>query len=410
MLFGKKKNIPENTEDFPILFNTDGERAIAYLDSACQSLRPIQVTQAIQRYYELSQACSGRSMHRLGTAVTTMVDDSRAQMAKFINARRKGEIVFTRNTTEGINLVANALGLQPGDTVLISDKEHNSNLIPWQKAAKDNGVIYKIIPSMADNTFDLEAYKNLFVDKVKLVSLGAMSNLDGVAIPANEVIKIAHENGALVLLDGAQSVPHSPTDVQALDVDFLAFSGHKMCGPSGTGVLYGKYSLLEKMDTFMVGGDTVSNSTYETCEFLPPPEKFEAGLQDYAGIIGLGEATRYLEKFGFPKIQQIESELNLFITGGILAVPGLHLIGPANPGLRHGIVTFYIDGIDSHRIALMLDQMAGVMVRSGMHCVHSWFNARKLNGSVRASLYFYNTMEDAEKLVTNLIKIQKVLR
>ena len=410
MLFGKKKNNPENPEDFPILFNADGERAMAYLDNACQSLRPIQVSKAIQRYYEISQACSGRSMHRLGTAVTTMVDDSRVQVAKFIKARRKEEIVFTRNTTEGINLVANALRLRPGDTVLISDKEHNSNLIPWQKAAKDKGVIYKIVPSLADNTFDLEGFEKFFDGKVKLVSLGAMSNLDGVAIPAREIIKIAHDHDALVLLDGAQSVPHSLTDVQALDVDFLAFSGHKMCGPSGMGVLYGKYALLDAMDTFMVGGDTVSNSTYESCEFLPPPEKFEAGLQDYAGIIGLGEATRYLERIGFDKIQQIERDLNTFITESIQSIPGLHFIGPTDPNLRHGLVTFYIDGMDSHRIALMLDQMAAVMVRSGMHCVHSWFNAKHIKGSVRASIYFYNTLEDAEKLVTNLIKIQKVLR
>jgi cysteine desulfurase/selenocysteine lyase len=410
MLFGKKKLNPENIGDFPILFTPDGERSIAYLDSACQSLRPVQVTKAIQSYYELSQACSGRSMHRLGTTVTTMVDEARVQIAKFINARRKEEIIFTRNTTEGINLVANALRLQAGDIILISDKEHNSNLIPWQKAARDRGLIYKIVPSSPDNTFDLQAFERFFDNKIKLVSLAAMSNLDGTTIPAGEVIRIAHAHGALVLLDGAQSVPHSKTDVQALDADFLAFSGHKMCGPSGTGVLYGKYALLEKMDTFMVGGDTVANSSYESCEFLAAPEKFEAGLQDYAGIIGLGEASRYLENIGFNRIQQVERELNVFITENIQSIPGLHLIGPADPILRHGIITFYIDGLDSHRVALMLDQMAGVMVRSGMHCVHSWFNAKKMTGSVRVSLYFYNTLEDAQKLITNLNKIQKVLR
>ena len=183
-----------------------------------------------------------------------------------------------------------------------------------------------------------------------------------------------------------------------------------MCGPSGTGVLYGKYALLEKLDTFMVGGHTVANSTYEDCEFLQPPEKFEAGLQDYAGIIGLGVAAKYLENVGFEKIHKVELELNKAITEGIQSIPGLHFIGPKDPALRHGIVTFYIDGLDSHRVALMLDQMSAVMVRSGMHCVHSWFNARKLKGSIRASLYFYNTLEDAEKLITNLHKIQKVLR
>ncbi len=410
MLFGKKKTNLEYSGDFPILYGSDGNRTIAYLDSACQSLRPNQVTQAIQSYYELSQACSGRSMHRLGSVVTTMVDESRGQIARFINAKRKEEVVFTRNTTESINLVAHALKWQPGDTVIISDKEHNSNLIPWQKIARDKGIVYKIVQSLPDNTFNLDAYKKLFEAKIKLVSLATTSNLDGVSIPTSEVIKIAHEHGALVLLDGAQSVPHSLTDVQSLDVDFLAFSGHKMCGPSGTGVLYGKYDLLEDLDTFLVGGDTVANSTYEDCEFLAPPEKFEAGLQDYAGIIGLGEASRYLEKLGFNTIQKLESELNSVITEGIQSILGLHLIGPKDPALRHGIITFFIDGIDSHRVALMLDQMAGVMVRSGMHCVHSWFNARKLLGSVRASVYFYNTLEDAQKLIINLNKIQKVLR
>lgn len=393
-----------------MLFNSSGEHKFAYLDSACQSLRPVQVVEAVMRYYKESQACSGRSMHRLGTAATAMVDDARLQIARFINAKRKEEIVFTRNTTEGINLVAGSLNLQPGDVVLISDKEHNSNLIPWQKAARSKGIIYKIIPSLPDNQFDLEAYEKLLAEGVKLVSLAAMSNLDGVAVPVQEVIRMAHRQGALVLLDGAQSVPHTMTDVQALDTDFLAFSGHKMCGPSGTGVLYGKYDLLQKLEPFLVGGDTVANSSYESCEMLPPPEKFEAGLQDYAGITGLAEAARYLQKIGFDTIAAKEKELNAMITEGIRAIPGLQIIGPKDPALRHGIATFTIEGLDPHRIALMLDQMDSVMVRSGMHCAHAWFNARHIQGSVRASLYFYNSQQDARRLIENLYKIQKVLR
>jgi cysteine desulfurase / selenocysteine lyase len=396
-------------QDFPILQEQSGRKTIAYLDTACQSLRPRPVIEAINQYYLKSSACSGRSMHQFAAEVTRNVDQSRSSVAKFLNAAKKEEIIFTRNTTEGINLVAGSLNLEKGDTVLISDKEHNSNLIPWQRLARTRGVTVKIVPSHPDNTFNLAAYEQLLDKSVKLVSFGVTSNLDGVTIPVESIIKKAHQNGSLVLLDGAQSVPHLKTNVKALDVDFLAFSGHKMLGPSGTGVLYGKYSLLERLEPFLVGGETVASSTYESCVFLPPPEKFEAGLQDYAGIMGLGAAVKYLQDIGFDAIQKHELQLNEAITSEIKDISGLCLIGPADPKLRNGIITFYIEGIDSHRIALMLDQMAGVMVRSGQHCVHSWFNAHHITGSVRASLYLYNNLEDTALFVNNLKKIRKVL-
>ena len=212
-----------------------------------------------------------------------------------------------------------------------------------------------------------------------------------------------------MLLDAAQSAPHRKINVKDLDVDFLALSGHKMLGPSGTGVLYGKYALLEKLEPFLVGGDTVLSSTYTSCEFLPPPEKFEAGLQDYAGILGLGAAAKYLMDVGFDNIQKQEQVVNEAITTEIKTIPGLKILGPADPKLRGGIVSFYIEGIDHHRIALMLDQMANIQVRSGQHCVHSWFNAHQIQGSVRASTYFYNTLEEAATFTTNLKKIRKVL-
>jgi len=244
---------------------------------------------------------------------------------------------------------------------------------------------------------------------VKLVSLGFTSNLDGVTIPAAEIIRKAHACGALVLLDAAQTAPHQEIDVRSLDVDFLAFSGHKMLGPSGTGVLYGKLALLEEMPPFLVGGDTVSSTTYTSHQLLPPPEKFEAGLQDYAGIIGLGEAVDYLQSIGFNAIQKQETLINETISEAIKNIPGLKIIGPADPKLRGGIVSFYMDGIDAHQVALMLDQMGGVLVRSGQHCVHSWFNAHGIAGSVRASAYFYNTQQEAEQMVGHLNKIVKVL-
>jgi cysteine desulfurase / selenocysteine lyase len=393
-------------QDFPILHNSK----ITYFDSACQSLRPQTVIDAIIGYYRNSSACSGRSMHRLAANVTQQVDQARATVAKFIGAARKEEIVFTRNTTEGINLVANSMEFRPGDVILISDKEHNSNLIPWQKLVRTQGVLLKIIPSHPDNTFDMDALERMLEQEgARLVAIGMTSNLDGVSIPSAEVVKHAHHNGALVLFDAAQFAPHQKINVKTLDVDFLAFSGHKLLGPSGSGILFSKYNLLDEMQPFMVGGDTVSTSTYESCEFLPPPEKFEAGLQDYAGIIGLGAAVEYLQAVGFDAIRKQEIILNQTITEGLRDLPGLSIIGPVDPALRGGIYSFYIKGIDSHRIALMLDQMAGIMVRSGQHCVHSWFNAHNITGSVRASTYFYNTLEEANLLVENIKKIRKVL-
>jgi cysteine desulfurase / selenocysteine lyase len=396
-------------EDFPLLTSRSGKKPPVYLDTACQSLRPSVVLQAINRYYEEESACAGRSMHHLAAAVTREIDLARGIVAKHLNAAKNEEIIFTRNTTEAINLIACSLGLNSGDVVLISDKEHNSNLIPWQQLARQHGIVLKVVPSLPDNSFDISAFEERLKEHVKLVSMVFTSNLDGATIPAQEIIKRAHRQGALVLLDAAQAAPHQKLNVKSLDVDFLAISGHKMLGPSGTGVLYGKYKLLEKLSPFLVGGDTVSSSTYESCEFLPPPAKFEAGLQDYAGIIGLGAAVIYLNEIGFDAIQKQELILNEYITRETKGIDGIHLIGPADARLRAGIFSFYIDNLDHHRIALMLDQMAGIIVRSGQHCVHSWFHAHGIPGSVRASLYFYNTLDEAESFVTNLKKIRKVL-
>ncbi len=398
-------NLSDLRKDFPIL----KKRSIVYLDTACQSLRPQQVIEKITDYYENFPACSGRSMHKLAAIVTQKCDEARSQIARFLGAKKKEEIIFTRNTTEGINLVANSLDFEPGDVVLVTGKEHNSNLIPWQILVNKKGVHLKILQPKADGTFDMETFEQVMKTPVKLVSFGYSSNLDGVTIPAEKIIKIAHKQGAYVLLDAAQTAPHHKINVKNLDVDFLALSGHKMLGPSGTGVLFGKFKLLEEMSPFLVGGDTVANSTYHNCEFLPVPEKFEAGLQDYAGIIGLGEAAKYLQMVGFDTIEKQEKLLNQAIDNGLRDISGLNIIGPADPTLRGGISTFYIKGIDSHRIALMLDQMANIMVRSGQHCVHSWFNYNNILGSVRASTYFYNTLDEVGIFIDNLKKIRKVL-
>ena len=397
--------LEEIRADFKIL---NGDKKPIYFDSACMSLKPNSVVEAVNDYYYNFPACAGRSSHKLGEEVTRKVRETRLAVSKFINADSEREIIFTRNTTEALNLLANSLDLQKGDVVLITDKEHNSNLIPWLILKEKKGIEIRIIYSKEDNTFDLEKFSQ-FVQGAKLVSIVHTSNLDGVTNPVKEIIEIAHKNNALVILDAAQSIPHRKIDVKDLDVDFLAFSGHKMLGPTGTGILYGKQKLLEQLSPFLVGGDTVEYSTYEDYKMLPVPEKFEAGLQNYAGIIGLGEAVKYLGKIGFDNIAEHELKLNAYITNEILKIPKIKIIGPKEPEKRSGIINFYIDNTDMHQVALMLDNMANIAIRSGQHCVHSWFNNKKIENSARVSLYFYNTMEEAELFIINLKKIVKIL-
>lgn len=389
-------------KDFPIL-----DKNIVYFDSSCVTLKPQQVIDSMNKYYNEFPACAGRSMHSLGNKVTDEVAKSRNTIRKFINARKNEEVIFTRNTTEAINLVAKSFKFKKGDKVLITDKEHNSNLVPWQLLA-EKGLKLKVLSSKPDNTFNFESFEKAVKD-VKFVSIVHTSNLDGVTNPAKEIIKEAHRNGALVMLDAAQSVPHKNLDVKKLGVDFLGFSGHKMLGPSGTGVLYGKQDLLEELNPFIVGGETVKNTTHATREWADLPERFEAGLQDYAGIIGLGEAAKYLNKVGKKNVEKHETKLTTQLSEGLNEIENLNIIGP-EAAKRGGITNFNIEGVDPHQIALLLDNSANIMVRSGAHCVHSWFNKHNIEGSVRASLYFYNTESEVETFVKELKKISKVLK
>ncbi len=393
--------------DFNIFNKKDGVTPI-YLDSGCMSLKPDVVVEAMNDYYFNYPACAGRSSHKLGDKVTKKVKEARELIAKFINAKDENEIIFTRNTTEGLNLLAYSLGLQKGDVVLISNKEHNSNLIPWLLLRDRIGIVVKIIPSNEDGSFNLDNFSKM-INGVKLVSIVHTSNVDGVTNPVKEIIEIAHKNNSLVCLDAAQSIPHKKIDVQDLDVDFLAFSGHKMLGPTGTGVFYGKYKLLEKLAPFMVGGDTVEFSTYDSYKMLPIPDKFEAGLQNYAGIIGFGEAVKYLNQFDFKDIAEHELKLNTYITEELQKISKIKIMGPKDPKYRSGIINFYIDGIDMHKFAIMFDEMANIEIRSGQHCVHSYFADKKIYNSARVSLYLYNTMKEAEAFITNLNKIIKIL-
>lgn len=397
--------------DFPVLQEKLKGKPIIYFDNACMSLRPVQVVEAMNEYYFKYPGCAGRSMHKIGEMVTEHYEAARKRIAKFIGAKEDKEIIFTRNTTEGLNLVANAFDFKSGDVVLTSDREHNSNLLPWQFLAKRKGIKHEIIFSAPDMTFDLGEFERkvkAIGDKLKLVSIVHTSNLDGYTLPVKEVIKIAHAAGAVVMLDAAQSVPHKNIDVRKLDVDFLAFSGHKMMGPSGIGVLYGKYEQLDKLHPFLIGGDTVKDTTYDSCVLMNPPEKFEAGLQNYASAIGLAAAADYLEKVGRENIAAHEAKLNEIITAGIKDIKGLSIIGPADPKLRSGIISFNIKGMFPHDIAIMLDDTANIMIRSGAHCVHSWFNAHAIRGSARASLYLYNTREEAEMFIEKLKEVAQL--
>ena len=383
------------------------KKNIVYFDNSCMTLRPKQVVEAINRYYYEFPACAGRSMHRLGNKTTTEVSFARNTIRNFINAKRKEEIIFTKNTTEAINLVAKSFKFKKGDKVLITDKEHNSNLLSWQLLA-DKGIIkLEVLDSNEDNTFNIEDFEKKVKD-ARLTAIVHTSNLDGVTNPVKEIIKISHKNNSLVFLDAAQSIPHHHLNVKKLDVDFLAFSGHKMLGPSGIGALYGKKVLLEELNPFIVGGETVKDTTFKKRTWEEIPERFEAGLQNYAGIIGFAEAAKYLQKIGMKNIEKHETKLTLQLTDGLQKFENIKIIGP-KAEKRGGITSFNLKKMDSHQVALLLDNSADIMVRSGAHCVHSWFNKHKLQGSVRASLYIYNTEQEVELFIEEIKKINRII-
>lgn len=393
-------------QDFPFV---EANPRLVYADNACMSLRPQSVIDAINHYYQDLSACAGRSNHRLARKVDEAVSEARSQVAKLINAKDSHQIVWTRNTSEAINLVAHSIGLRAGDVVITSDKEHNSNLIPWLKLKKNLGIVHHIVPTNNEGELNLEVFHQLLEDKVTLVSLVHTSNIDGVTFPIKEITMSAHRAGAKVMIDAAQSIPHQRINVQDLDIDFMAFSAHKMMGPSGMGVLYGKLEALEQLDSFLVGGDTVAYSRYDDYGMLPVPEKFEAGLQDYAGILGTGAAATYLMKLDPDNIHQHEIHLNKMISQEICQIPDIHILGPQDPAKRNGIISFNLKGVDPHQISLMLDEGSGIMVRSGQHCVHSWFHARNLTGSARVSLYAYNTEDEAIKIGEQIQLISEIV-
>lgn len=386
--------------DFPTLCQ---DNPPAYLDNACVTLKPQQVIDSISDYYSKYPGCGGRSVHRYGTQVSRLVQQSRKTVADFINANSPNEMIFTSNATHSLNQIAKGLSWEKGDVIITGDREHNSNLVPWIQLKQEFGIEHRVVKSNPDNSFNMENFEDACSDagdKLKLVSMSHVGNLDGVKIPIKEITKVTHEHNALISVDGAQSTPHMKVDVQELDIDFLSFSIHKMCGPSGMGGLWGRTELLENMRTIQAGGQTVTSTTYDSLEWAKPPSKFEGGLGNFAGLIASGSAIDYLSKLDMNAVHEHEISLNRIMTNGIKHLNGIEIIGPENPEMRSGICSILMNQLPAHDIAILLDEAAGVMVRSGQHCVHSWFNDRgHKDGSLRASAYLYNTEDDAKLFV-----------
>ena len=379
-------------QDFPLLEKHGDE--IVYLDSACQTLRPRQVIEAMNEYYLEYPACGGRSVHRLATQVSIKVDEAREKLARLLNARSSDEIVITKNCTEALNLVAKGFGLKRGDVVLGTDVEHNSNLVPWMQVEKQVGIRREFVTTPEDGLFDLERFKAKISKKVRMVSFVHVNNVTGTTIPIKEVVEISHDHGAAVMVDGAQAAAHMKLNVTEDDVDFYALSGHKMLGPAGVGVLFGKKERLEKIEPLITGGGAVSATSFERADFLPPPDRFEGGLLNYSGIIGTGVAADYLGSIGLEEIADHEAQLNKMATESLEDVRGVEILAPHDPVTRTSIFSFNVRGMSSHDVAMILDDMAGIMIRSGMHCAHPYFVARGMSGCARASFSVYNDQAD----------------
>ncbi|MCG7844745.1 MAG: aminotransferase class V-fold PLP-dependent enzyme [Methanomassiliicoccales archaeon] len=381
-------------EDFPLY---QQEKPPIYLDSACQSLRPRQVIDAMNEYYYDFPACGGRSVHRLATEVSIRLDKAREDVAAFVGAPDPECLIFTKSATESMNTVAKGFPFKKGDRVVTTDMEHNSNHVPWVLLGKSIGLKRGIVSFSELESGNLEPLKEELEKGVRLLSVVHTNNVDGSTIPLKEIVTLAHDHGALVMADGCQTAPHNRLDLEDLDVDLYAWSMHKMLGPSGTGMMYGKREILEMIDPLVTGGGGVAITTYDSAEILPIPEKFEAGLQNYAGIIGSGAAVRYLREVGMEDIIEHEHRLNRFLTKELLDVPELSLMGPQDAERRGGMFSFNLKGMLPHDVAMILDEIGAFLIRSGMHCVHPYFISRGLEGCARASFYLYNTEEELKK-------------
>lgn len=386
--------------EFPIIEKNITGKRIIYFDNTSQTLKPLRVINSMNDYY-LNYCGSVRSTHKLAIETSVEVDKAREKIAKFINAKNN-EIIFTKNTTESINLIAN--NLKKGDIVLITDKEHNSNLVPWH-VLRERGVIHKIVKSNEDGSFNFNSFNSL-IKNAKLVSFAFTSIIDGYTIPAKEIIKIAKENNALVLLDGALTFGHRKIDVKNLEVDFLASSMHLSYAPT-LGILYGKEELLEKLNPLSVGSGAIVKSSYTESEFLKAPNKFEAGLQNYPNIISSGVAIDFINSIGIENIEKKENELNKILTEELKEIKEITIIGNKEYKQRGNIFNFTVKNFDAHDVSMVMEEVANILLRSGMLCAHSYFIDKKINGVVSVSFAVYNTKEEVEFFCANLKKMIK---
>lgn len=385
------------------------EKNLIYLDSAATSQKPRQVIQAMADFYENSNANIHRGIHELAEEATALYEQARIKLAKFIGARDSREVIFTRNTTESINLVARSWGehyLHESDTILLTEMEHHSNLVPWFMLAEKIGLKIKFIPVQNNGLLDLIVYQDLLKHEPKLVAFTHMSNVLGTINPAKAMCDSAHQAGALVLIDGAQSVPHFPVDVADIGADFYAFSAHKMCGPTGIGALHGRLPLLNEMPPFLGGGDMIRKVTFDGFSVNELPYKFEAGTPAIAEGVGFGAAVDFLEQVGMDKISDQERWLTDHALKVIGSVEGISILGPSAEK-RGGVVSFTMEGIHPHDVAQILDR-EGIAVRAGHHCAMPLHQKMNIPASTRASFYLYNTLEEIDELAMGLEKVKKV--
>lgn len=407
---GKALDVERVRADFPILQRQARPGTpLVYLDSTATSQKPLQVIQAMDEYYRANNANIHRGIHTLAEEATAAYEGARERIARFIQAPSPRQVIFTRNTTESINLVAFSWGrakLNSGDVIVLTEMEHHSNLVPWQMLAAEKDLRLEFIPVTPQGLLDLDAYRGLLELEPKLVSFTHMSNVLGTINPAKEIIQLAHAAGAITLVDGAQSVPHFAVSVQDLDADFLAFSAHKMLGPTGIGVLYGRKSILEKMPPYMGGGDMIKRVSLRS--FVPNslPHKFEAGTPAIAEAVGLGAAVDYLSSTGMDEIAQHEHDLTAYAIERLEEVPGVWIFGPPAQD-KGGVVSFTFEGVHPHDVSQILDSQ-GVAVRAGHHCampLHEKFN---LPATARASFYLYNTQAEVDRLVEGLYQVRAI--
>ncbi len=395
-------------EDFPILSRRVHGKPLVYLDNAATTQKPQAVIEALVHFYQHHNANIHRAIHTLGEEATAAYEETRAKVCQFINAPRPETIVFTRNATEALNLVAYAWGrhnLGPGDEILLTEMEHHSNLVPWQRLAQEVGAAVRYIGVSDEGTLALDGLDEIIGEKTKLVGVAHVSNALGTINPVGEIVAAAHRKGALVVIDGAQSVPHMPVDVQALDCDFLAFSGHKMLGPTGVGVLYGRYELLEAMEPFLTGGEMIRRVRLDGATWNDVPWKFEAGTPNIADVIAFGVALDYLSALGMENVRAHEEALTAYTLRRLRQLEDIIVYGPKDASQRGGVISFNYPGIHPHDVGTILDR-EGVAIRAGHHCAQPLMRRLGVTGTARASFYIYNTPDEVDALIEGVEKVR----